>query len=509
MRDRLAGPGVPLWGKVEYGLPGNVTDRNASEWKLAMSKLSHPINLSLLRTTAAGLICLLGAPLALAQETGLLDEVRRAETIATQKLERDVTAALAEADKLGRESPIKGIDRLRIALLSLDDEEPGVPRLKKEAAARQLKNRIRTFELEMARVFAGAEDREKKQAAAQSRRADNDRLEDEVAGIKARLELIRKLQEDGKPAQAAKEAKDLAGAKEQTPATQASQEIASTRERVSAAKKAGNEQSEGLFQANLDMSRSAIPPGGELTFPKDWVEKTKKRTDSAPLSAKERAILKALASPIEVNFKNTRLEEALEYLHRLTGQNILLDQASLKEVDATYDSPVTMHAKNVSLRSVLKKILADVGLSYVVKEETIQVVTPGRARGTMVTKRYYIGDLLATMNTMPPINGNGFPLVAAPSPRPFITPYGMVGIAFGGNVPAQTPAVTEATVAQNQVQMLANVKGLIEMIKNSCDANSWDGNGGQGSISFHLPTMSLIIRQTAEMHALMGTGLLE
>ena len=37
-------------------------------------------------------------------------------------------------------------------------------------------------------------------------------------------------------------------------------------------------------------------------------------------------------------------------------------------------------------------------------------------------------------------------------------------------------------------------------------AQSWQGNNGSGAVFFHLPSMSLVIKQSAEVHALLGSG---
>ena len=74
---------------------------------------------------------------------------------------------------------------------------------------------------------------------------------------------------------------------------------------------------------------------------------------------------------------------------------------------------------------------------------------------------------------------------------------------------AMTQQVTEIfRKPLDQAQLAQNVGGIVEMIKNSVDPMSWQGQGGQGSIGFNIPTMSLIIRQSAEVHAVLRGGLL-
>ena len=72
-------------------------------------------------------------------------------------------------------------------------------------------------------------------------------------------------------------------------------------------------------------------------------------------------------------------------------------------------------------------------------------------------------------------------------------------------MPWQTPVPTE--MLQNQAQTQENAKMIVDMIKNSVDPHSWITGGGSGTITFHPGSLSVVIKQTAEMHALLGAGL--
>ena len=61
----------------------------------------------------------------------------------------------------------------------------------------------------------------------------------------------------------------------------------------------------------------------------------------------------------------------------------------------------------------------------------------------------------------------------------------------------------------NKVQMAQQANQLILMIMNTIEPASWQGVGerGYGTISYNPATMTLIVRQTAEMHYMLGGGL--
>lgn len=436
----------------------------------------------------------------------LLDQMRRTEKVSSQKLDLEVRTAITEADKLAASDVDKAVARLGAAIALVEQDNVSPPE-RRELALKQLKSRLSALQAGAANTASRNEDQDKKAKAATRQAAERDRFAQDVNDIKARLALIGNMQQSGNFEGAAKEASDF---KKQFPGTLAGQAIdqaAEIAEKSAASTKGQLEKNQGQLEAFNDVSKSATLPKGDIEFPKDWVEKTKRRAEVNQLSSKERAILKALTAPVSVGFKNTRLEAALEQLRTISGQSILLDPEALKEVDANYDSPVSLAARGVSLRTALKKVLAEVGLTYIIKEEAIYVTSMARARETMVVKRYYIGDLLASMNTTSlPIN-NGLINPPAATIRPFITPAGIPALSYGGPVPLSQPAVTQLDMLQNQAQTQENARLIMDMIKNSVDANSWTTGGGAGTISFHGPSLSIIIKQTAEMHALLGSGM--
>ena len=111
------------------------------------------------------------------------------------------------------------------------------------------------------------------------------------------------------------------------------------------------------------------------------------------------------------------------------------------------------------------------GLTYVIKNNMIEVVTRDKAAAMMETRVYYIGDLITPL-------GGGFTGV----PGRFSVP----------NVDAQ--------------QVRKNAEALISQIKQSIDPASWKGGGsdGRGEITFHAASMALIVKASAEVHGMMS-----
>ena len=145
----------------------------------------------------------------------------------------------------------------------------------------------------------------------------------------------------------------------------------------------------------------------------------------------------------------------------MLDQPLLLDKKSLEDLLVDLKKGVSLQAKGLSGRTVLRSVLASQGLTFIVKDETIQVVTLEKAKSTLTTRAYYLGDL---------VTGVG--------------PFG--DFRFGPFL--------------NLAQTQESVRVLQETITKSIDPLSWRENGGPGTVTFHLPSMSLIVRAPTEVH---------
>jgi hypothetical protein len=211
-----------------------------------------------------------------------------------------------------------------------------------------------------------------------------------------------------------------------------------------------------------DVDDSAIPESRNYTLPKDWAEKSRKRSTGIKMTAKEKEIMASLNKTIEVEFSNNSLSEVIDYLKKKTGIPIILDKRGLDEASVNYDTGITLKMK-ATTRTVIKRMLADLGLAYIIKEEAMQVTSRERASQETTTRTYYIGDLALVVDVTLP---------------PFLT----------------------------QALMIERVNQIITMIKSNVDPKSWKDNNPEapGSIYFDPISMSLVVKQTAEVHFMMA-----
>ena len=220
-----------------------------------------------------------------------------------------------------------------------------------------------------------------------------------------------------------------------------------------------------------NITKSSFPAINDIEFPANWKQITERRLkDTAiQLTAKEKQIIEALDKPIKVDFRERPFEEALQDLSTMLGQDLFIDKKSVADLELDLKKGASLQANGLSGRTVLRAVLAAQGLTFVVKDEVIQIVTVERSRSLLTTRVYYLGDL---------VQGVG--------------PFG--DLQWGPNLNAQ--------------QTAANAEAIVAMIRKSIDPLSWNGEThGPGSITFHYPSMSIIVRASAEVHYTMGRAL--
>ena len=232
--------------------------------------------------------------------------------------------------------------------------------------------------------------------------------------------------------------------------------ITSVKDQIAAAERLKAKRGEAMLGVINGLQPTVI--AGDIEFHAHWkqIVENRKRFAGPQLTAKEAELLKALNSYMTPNFDKQPFRQVMEYIMEKTGQAIIIDENSLKDAMVEYDDPVDFTLKTkITVRTILKKILADKGLSYIIRDGAIQVMTAARAKEITVVRAYPVNDLVGDAFT---ING------------------------------------------------AINAQSLIQTIQNAIDPGYWRDNGGPGTITYHPQTGTLIIRASAELHYMLGAG---
>ena len=59
-----------------------------------------------------------------------------------------------------------------------------------------------------------------------------------------------------------------------------------------------------------------------------------------------------------------------------------------------------------------------------------------------------------------------------------------------------------------RIQAMQGIASLIDMIQQTVDPQSWQANGGGGAVFFNYATLSLVIKQSAEVHGMISSSFL-
>jgi hypothetical protein len=396
-----------------------------------------------------------------------LQKAKAQATLADQKAESDVTAALQEAEKLAATSKPKAVERLKQALNALDLSIL-VGNTKRDELAKSLQSRIASYE-GPARETRPALDPNAEKTKAETRAAiEKARIEtdDVTKGLRKTAELM----EQGRYLDATKAVNALAAKYPNNPAVIALAGKNLTSTNLANWNKLQSEYAQAWVVDQQNLAATATPIAGEIKFPsaEKWKDLTARRREASrlKLSPREEQILKSLGTVVSVMIKDRPFQEGLQEFSNQIKEEIHIDTKSLEDLGLDLNRKTTFNG-NVSARTALRALLQPQGLTFVVKDEIIQVVTLEKAEREMLTTRSYdISDIIDT----------GGPFANA--------------VVWGPQMSYQ--------------QMMQNAEAIQSLVKESIDPKCWKDKGGFCSIVFHLPTKSLVVRASTEVHAALG-----
>jgi len=215
--------------------------------------------------------------------------------------------------------------------------------------------------------------------------------------------------------------------------------------------------------------------------------KTQQQTDAASADAKakkpavstpiplvrpapkdlDEAMRRLAATRVSVAFKDVKLQEAVDYVRRVAGFNVMVSPVlQLKGVEGV--APITMTLTDVSLRQLAELIAQFTGTKFKYADSVLQFTTPEDARGKPVLRIIAIGDLTMKLHNFP-------------APEMDLRPAKMEF------VPEPETDVENAW---------SDPQKVIEMIQKMCSPESW----ADKDVSISADENKLIVKQYPEVH---------
>lgn len=170
------------------------------------------------------------------------------------------------------------------------------------------------------------------------------------------------------------------------------------------------------------------------------------------LGREEARLLAVLQKRISINHHDALLGDVVKELAKRSEANVVVELYALEDAGLTRQTRVTVSAQGLRLSTVLDQLLIPLGLDYVVADEVIKITSRTQARGEPVTVTYPVADLVTRID--------------------------------GGRVVADTDAE----------------QSLIEQITENLAPETWNRNGGRGSVRVFHATHTLVVRQVADVH---------
>jgi type II secretory pathway component GspD/PulD (secretin)/tetratricopeptide (TPR) repeat protein len=247
-------------------------------------------------------------------------------------------------------------------------------------------------------------------------------------------------------------------------------------------------------------------------------------------SPREREIQAKLEKPVQVNFHNVSLRQAMDDLREMTKMNIHIESQALATEGVNPETPISLKG-DLKLKSALNVILDQCHLTYIVRDEMLKITTPRGAQGNQVTRVFSVADLIIPIDdyiTPPSMNvaqtmerivkqqqmnmpGGGSPLT---NNRNMLQNGEPAGTGTGTSSMSTTggqPSMSTGTIQPGSVGSVMGYNGtvaptkqtmqdmLIKLITNTVKPQTWAEVGGSGTIDYMPIGMALVINQTPDV----------
>jgi hypothetical protein len=188
----------------------------------------------------------------------------------------------------------------------------------------------------------------------------------------------------------------------------------------------------------LFVGQRSLPPSEKPAKRKAAKDEAQARPRAKTAKSKAKSkIERILERPVSIEFRQLPLSSAVLFLRDFTNVNILIDRAA----GIPEDVPITLSVENVPVKKALKQMLEPAGLTFTVGEEALLITGPEQ-----------------------------------PAPRVY-------------------PVADLVVMKRNGAVVLA-AEELVKLVQTTIVPESWDRTGGEGTVRFFAPTMSLVVWQT-------------
>lgn len=196
----------------------------------------------------------------------------------------------------------------------------------------------------------------------------------------------------------------------------------------------------------------------------------------------------------EVSLVEVPLDQALDWLADFTPLSVVVRWQVLEDAGVLRDTPITLSIRNLRLSQVLWVMLreaggTDVRLAFRAQPDLLTISTEDDLARDMFLRVYDVNDLLLEV---PRIGGR--------------IQIDITGIGTSGSGPWNN-GHGDADPEREDADQHDQIARLIELITSTVEPDSWDRNGGMGTISAW--GSLLVVRNSASVHQALGRSVAE
>ncbi len=154
-------------------------------------------------------------------------------------------------------------------------------------------------------------------------------------------------------------------------------------------------------KGNEDPFGDSVPkdPPADDPFSSGPPKVAAKKTPAAPkpqrpASSNER-VREALDQPTQMEFIDTPLQDAVNFLKDFHQIEIQLDHRALEDAGVGSDTPVSRNLVRLPLKSALRIVLSDLDLAYIVQDDVLLITTQDKASEKCEVRVYDVTKLVA------------------------------------------------------------------------------------------------------------------
>ena len=344
---------------------------------------------------------------------GFLDTVERTKRVQSQVIQTEVERGLAAArEKMGAD-PERARTDLKL-LLERVDRAPDLDAGVRAELRERIEAVVRVAQSREVVVQSQRADAEENRAAAREALLLLEKTERRQQTVKQLMDRFNTLLDEGKYLQAEQ---DVAGQAMELAPNSPTPVVAFWNARfleaVARMEVVRDARHRGFADALFQVEKSAVPFPDEppIVYPAAdiWEQMTYSRKKYAAVDlaggdagSAESRITSELDKETSIEALDQALKEVIDNIAFFHDIPIVINSKALEDAGVAIDTPVTKNLKGITLRSALRLLLRDLELTYIIKDEVLQITTPDEAESQLITKVYPVGDLV-----IPVISGGG------------------------------------------------------------------------------------------------------